>query len=116
MALPPEVRLTIIVAVWIAGALTAWELKGRLKRRNEKLNAELADGLLEAFMQCTDANKTVRSTATVRLDRGIYEVEILSIEDGAESVIVRKTFNDRDALETFLIENTKFRLGDFVRR
>lgn len=116
MALSPELRLALEVAVWIVGVVTAWELRGRLKRRNEKLDAELADGHMEVSMLSTDTNKTVKSAATVRLDRGLYKLEILSDADSDETVVVRRTFKDRDALEAFLNENTKFRLGDFVCR
>jgi len=116
MALAPEVKLTLEIAVWVVGAIAAWELKGRLKRRDEKLDAELVDGFMEATMLSTEANQSVRSVATVRLDDGLYKLEILSTADHAETIIVRRTFENRGALERFLNEDTKFRLGDFVRR
>gem|GEM_PF-2207634 len=111
-----ELKLIVYLIGAIASAIGAWELKNRIENRNRKLKEGLDAGCLDAVIVTDFDGKSIRQVATLcRIDNR-YRLCIETEPRVSDDLNIKKVFETRRSLETFLEDKTRFRLGDFVRR
>ena len=110
----PEIKLALYLIGAVASAIGAHELKERVKNRNRKLKTGLDSGRLRATIVTDQNGDTVTQVATLQRADGRYRLFIETRSVGSDDPDIERLFDTRQGLETFLEENTRFRLGDFV--
>lgn len=109
-------KLALHLAKWGIAAFVAWELKERKAIRDKKIESELSDGVMTATIIHYDGTCELQYDAEVNHNDGIYQLKITSpgkTEGASHSVTAH---NSKAELEKHLIDNTLFRMSDFITR
>ena len=110
-----ELPLLIKLGVLVMTAVAAWELRDRLKSRDRKIDARISEAVLKSAMVIQGPDGPIRYAATLENRNQGYELTISTDASGGDRLVTRETFSSKDEVDAYLRENTRCRLGDFVR-